>query len=58
MRDTFVSMKPKDWLLDDDEIEEASGFGIGEDFVEKKRGLSQRLFWRKLEQEGLNEEGK
>lgn len=58
MRDTFMSMKPKGWLLDEVETEEASGFGIGADFVEKKSRVSQKLIWRKLQQEGLNEEGK
>lgn len=57
-RDTFVSMKPKGQLLDDVQTKEASGFGIGAAFVEKKRGVSQRLIWRKLEQEGLSEEEK
>lgn len=57
-RDTFVSMKHKGQLLDDVQTEEASGFGIGAAFVEKNRGVSQRLIWRKLEQEGLSEEEK
>lgn len=57
-RDTFVRKKPKRWLLDDVETEEASGFGIWADFVEEKRGVSQKLIWRKLEQEGLNEAGR
>lgn len=40
------------------ETEEASGFGIWADFVEEKRGVGQKLIWRKLEEEGLKEAGK
>ena len=53
-----MRLKPKGWLLDDVETEETSGFGIWADFMEEKRGVSQKLIWRKLEQEGLNETGK
>lgn len=58
MRDTFESMKPKGWLLDDVETEEASGFGKGANFMDKRSRVSQRLIWRMLQQNGLNEEGK
>lgn len=41
-KDVFVRMKPEGWLLDDVETEEASGFGIRADFLEEKRGVSQK----------------
>lgn len=45
MRDTFVSMKAKGWLLDDVEIEEPSGSGVGADCREKGRIESKVNLW-------------